>query len=233
MESKQRFRHENKYMISKRDMDCCMSRLLKLARPDENARDGGYYVRSLYFEDMYQSAYEEKESGVYSRHKYRIRIYNMDRGHITLEKKIKKGPYICKESALLSENEYDMIMKGQTGFLLSRPEPAARDFALDCRMKLLAPEVIVDYDRIPFVYDVGNVRITFDMNIRSVFDELDIFCDNAPAYYVMGQDLLVMEVKYTDFLPDVFHSILPDGACRLAASKYVMCDDVKRRKGLR
>ena len=39
-------------------------------------KNGGYLIRSLYFDDYWNSAYEEKESGVLMRKKYRIRIYN-------------------------------------------------------------------------------------------------------------------------------------------------------------
>ncbi len=228
MENEKVYRHELKYMMNRRDMDGCMSRLLEFAHPDEHAPSGCYFVRSLYFDDPAHSSYEEKESGVSSRSKYRIRIYNLDDGYISLEKKIKEGAYIRKESAALTRSEYDMIMNGRTDFLLKRPETAAREFAADCRLRLLAPEVIVDYDRVPLVYDAGSVRITFDMNIRAVFDGYDFFCDNAPAYAVMGQDMLIMEVKYTEFLPDIFHNILPDEGSRIAASKYVMCVDAKR-----
>ena len=229
MENEHPFRHENKYLISRRDMDCCMPRLLEFASFDAHAPEGGYMVRSLYFDDPAGSAYEEKESGVMSRHKYRIRIYNMDEGFISLEKKIKEGQYIRKESALLSRQEYDIIMGGRTDHLLARDESVAKEFAAECNIRLLAPRVIVDYERVPLVCAAGKVRITFDMNIRSVFDDLDIFRTNAPAFSVMEQDLLIMEVKYTQFLPDIFHAILPDETCRTAASKYVMCEDVRRR----
>ena len=229
MENDSRFRHELKYLINKRAMDCCLGRISEFAPSDRHAESGVYYVRSLYYDDMYASAYEDKESGVSSRSKYRIRTYNLDRGFIRLEKKIKEGAYVRKESAVLSENEYNDIRAGMTGFLLERKESVAKDFALSCRMDMLSPAVIVDYDRVPFVCEHGDVRITFDMNIRAVAADNDIFCRDVPAYNVLDQDLLIMEVKYTQFLPDIFRSILPDDSCRLAASKYVMCIDTLRR----
>ena len=36
-----------------------------------------------------------------------------------------------------------------------------------------------------------------------------------------------MEVKYTEYLPDIIRVVLPDSGCRMAVSKYVLCDDVK------
>lgn len=229
MDNDRPYRHELKYLINRRDMDSCMSRLREFASYDDHIRDGKYMIRSLYYDDMYRSAYTEKENGTGKRSKYRIRIYNMDEGFICLEKKIKDGSYIRKESAVLDRHEYDMIIGGDTDHLLGRSESVANDFAAKWRMDMLRPEVIVDYDRVPLIYDHGNVRITFDMNVRAVVGTTDIFDDKAPSYEVLGPDQLIMEVKYTEFLPDIFRAILPDGGCRLAMSKYVMCCDIKSK----
>ncbi|MCR5302471.1 MAG: polyphosphate polymerase domain-containing protein [Lachnospiraceae bacterium] len=231
MENDAVFRHEMKYLINRRDMDSCISRITMFAGYDRHATKGSYLVRSLYYDDMYSSAYEDKESGVRSRCKYRIRVYDGDDTFISLEKKIKEGSFVRKESAVLTRGEYDMIRNGDTGFLLARSEKAACDFALACRIDMLHPEVIVDYERIPFVYDHGNVRITFDTNLRAV-DSDDVFSDD-PSYSVLDKDLLIMEVKYTEFLPDILRAILPEEGARLALSKYVMCEDVLRRMMLR
>lgn len=221
------FRHEMKYLISKREKDMCLSRLTEFAGFDRHAGCGGYCVRSLYFDDIYSSAYEEKAAGVARRRKYRIRIYNMSDSVISLEKKIKEGSYIKKESVRLTQDEYAKIIAGETGFLTGKGESVANDFHLEYVMNRLRPTVIVDYDRTALVYEHGDVRITFDENIRSVFYDLDIFRPDTPSYGVLGQDMLIMEVKYTSFLPDIFHAILPGNACHTAASKYVMCVDRK------
>lgn len=208
--------------MNRRAMDCFLPRLSEFASPDPHAEGGIYHVRSLYFDDLSKSAFRDKENGVDSRHKYRIRIYNLSDCVITLEKKIKEGSYIRKESAPLTRAEYDMIMSGRTDFLLKRSESAANDFAVEARTALLKPSVIVDYERQPFIFEPGNVRITFDMNIRSAFDDYDIFKKETPSYEVLGPDQLIMEVKYTQFLPDIFHAILPADAANTSASKYTM-----------
>ena len=229
MQNDTHFRHENKYLINRRDMDCCIRRIREFARMDSHAHEGVYFIRSLYFDDDSKTAFNDKESGVSSRCKYRIRIYDMNDSYICLEKKIKEGSYVRKESAVLTRNEYDMILNGRMDFLLKRDEKAANDFAIECLVNRLRPEVIVDYERVPFVYNHGTVRITFDMNIRAVIDDTDIFRGSSPAYEVLGQDQLIMEVKYTEFLPDIFRAILPCEGCRQAVSKYVMCDELKMK----
>ena len=49
-------------------------RLGAVMRPDAHAGAGGYEVRSLYFDDMYGSAYGDKSAGLLRREKFRLRI---------------------------------------------------------------------------------------------------------------------------------------------------------------
>ena len=70
------FRNEWKYLISTSEKEMLMLRLKPFLQPDPHAGEGGYYIRSLYFDDYWSSAYAEKEAGVLMRKKYRIRIYN-------------------------------------------------------------------------------------------------------------------------------------------------------------
>lgn len=58
------YRHELKYLISwadKAELTARMSPILKL---DPHATNGGYFIRSLYFDDYWNTAYEEKDAGV-------------------------------------------------------------------------------------------------------------------------------------------------------------------------
>ena len=60
---------------------------------DKHARAGGYTIRSLYFDDYCNSAYEEKDAGILMRKKYRVRIYNGSDKVIKLERKKKYGAH--------------------------------------------------------------------------------------------------------------------------------------------
>ena len=57
---------------------------------------GDYVVSNIYFDDIYNSAYNEKLDGVKKRDKYRIRSYNGDDSYIVLECKAKQGDRIYK-----------------------------------------------------------------------------------------------------------------------------------------
>ena len=69
---------------------------------DKHARAGGYTIRSLYFDDYCNSAYEEKDAGILMRKKYRVRIYNGSDKVIKLERKKKSGSWIYQAEEPLS-----------------------------------------------------------------------------------------------------------------------------------
>ena len=88
----------------------------------------------------------------------------------------------------------------------------------------LAPKVIVAYERTPFVYAPGNVRITFDRNIGSTTDLSGFFRENLPLRPVMPMGKHVLEVKYDEFLPDFLYDVMNLGSLRQSAySKYYFC----------
>ena len=183
-------------------------------------------IRSLYFDDYYHSAYEEKDEGVFQRKKYRIRIYNCEDKSIKLERKKKFGSYIYKEAASLTKEEVYKIINGDYEFLLHSDKSLCREFYVECMSNVMRPRTIVDYDREPWILDEGTVRITFDMDVRAAVGSFDIFDPTLPALPVLEPGKCVMEVKFTEFLPQVLREVLPDRASEFTAvSKYVLCYD--------
>ena len=218
------YRNEWKYLISPWEAELLQQRLEPYMQLDPNAEGGSYMIRSLYFDDYWDSAYNEKMMGVDERQKWRIRIYNYSDDHIKLERKQKRESYIWKESANLTRNQVGKILDGDYGFLLSDPQPLCREFYIDIMTKVLRPKVIVDYDRVPYVLNEGTVRITFDYDVRAAYGSFDIFDDTLPTMNTMEADKLVLEVKYTEFLPDLIKKLIPpDGQEFSAVSKYVLC----------
>ena len=69
---------------------------------DSHTSDGTYLVRSLYFDDRYNSCLMDNENSIDKRYKYRIRTYNNDLSTIHLEKKAyAKGSYIRTVASLI------------------------------------------------------------------------------------------------------------------------------------
>ena len=222
--SREIYRNEWKYLISWGEKELITSRIAPLLHPDPNAVNGGYLIRSLYFDDYWNTAYEQKEAGVLERKKYRIRIYNYSDRSIKLERKKKYGAYIYKQSAKITRSEFEAILAGDYNFLLKSSQPLLQEFYVECRCHNLRPRTIVDYEREPWILDAGTVRITFDMNVRAAVGSFDIFDPTLPCLSVIDPGRLVMEVKFTEFLPRFVQDILPPQREEMTAvSKYVLC----------
>ncbi len=218
-----KFRNELKYYLNKSDYINLSMRLKYLLQHDPHADEyGDYHIRSLYFDDMYNSAALDKLAGVDNRQKYRIRIYNKSDRRIMLERKDKKGSYIHKVTMPLSIGEYEDIIAGDPTVLLSRHLPLANMMYVEMRVNRLAPVKIVDYTREAYVHHYQDVRITFDKQLASanfkgqLFGEL--FTIPADNYGI------IMEIKFNDFLPQFIYEFLKvDNYSRQAISKYVIC----------
>lgn len=220
------FRHELKYYINYRDYIMLRNTLKALLPLDRFAGEkGDYHIRSLYFDDIYESALAEKIMGSDSRHKYRIRIYNFLDDNIKFEKKIKSGQYIAKQSIRLGRAECDSLIAGDFGVLEGRKEPLASEIYLQMKNNILRPRVIVDYRREAYVSPVENVRITFDKDLKAGLWRTDIFNEAAPTMPVLESGTMVLEVKFDRHLPVPIKGVLNavNAAERNAISKYVLC----------
>lgn len=221
------YRHELKYALNNAEAELLATRLRLTMSQDPHAlkNGGSYFIRSLYFDDPYETGVEEKVAGVQFRDKYRIRIYNLSDDAIKLERKHKNDSYIKKDSVSLTRNQCDAILAGEYSFLLHRSEPVAKEFYAAFRTLCLKPKVLVDYDREPFVFPVENVRVTFDKNIRTSMRPQDIFDKNAITYPATENgDTCILEVKYNRYLPSYIRTLLQVNAAEhTAASKYLFC----------
>lgn len=221
---KLKFRNEWKYLISEWEAFSLRQRLEPFMAHDSHAKDGVYMIRSLYFDDMWDSSYNEKLMGIEDRCKWRIRCYNCSDSTIKLERKLKKGAYIHKDSAALTRQETDYIIAGRGEFLLDHPAPLCREFYYEWRTRQYRPKVIVDYDREPLILPEGDVRITFDRHVRAAVGSYDIFDPGLATLETLPDGMLVLEVKFTEFLPALIHKLLPlDGQQFTAVSKYTLC----------
>ena len=226
------FRHEFKHLITFKDYTLIKLRLNSLLATDTHAgSDGSYLVRSLYFDDYDNSAYNDKFNGSLNRAKYRIRMYDHVESTLHLEKKIKSGMYNLKQRARLTKREFYDILAGDYEFLLKKPDNLLKVFYHECVTNLFRPRVIVEYEREPYTMDAGDVRITFDKNVRAGLEGYDIFNAELPAAEVLDPGLLILEVKYTEFLPNVIREILLSNPANYRAlSKFILACDITTHK---
>lgn len=217
------FRHEVKHEIGNSDMLILRQRLRAVMAPDPYAINWKYEIRSLYFDTPSDKALREKLDGVSVREKYRIRFYNHDTSVIRLERKLKQGGLGYKTSAILTEEQAQAIASGDTAWLADSSDEVLLGFYFRIRNEGLAPRVIVDYTREPFVFTAGNVRVTLDYNIRTALrctDFLSYDCVTVPV----SDSPCILEVKWDCFLPDVIRDAVQLGDRHATAySKYAAC----------
>ena len=220
-----KYRHELKYVVSTTQIFLLKNRIANLMQKDPYAGDDGIYnIRSLYFDDYYNRCYYENENGTDPREKYRIRIYNHSLKKITLECKRKEHGKTLKTACPLTLEQTERIIQGD---LLTIPEansPLLRKFLMEVLTRGMHPVVIVEYERIPFIYRNGNVRITFDTQISSSSNVIDFLKDGIPKRPVMPMGQHLMEVKFDAYLPDIiYHNLNLNQLQQTAYSKYYLC----------
>lgn len=218
-----KFRHEFKHQINQLDDFILSGRLNKIFKKDQHADShGSYRVSSLYFDTLSDKALREKIDGVNIREKFRLRYYNDDTSVIKLEKKMKHNSLGRKLSANISRIEVEMILNNEIEFLLEKNNPLCIEFYAKLKTQQLKPKTIVIYDREPFIYEPGNVRITFDRNLRTTHSIHDFLNPNLTTYSI-SNNITILEVKYDHFLPEIVQkAVTLNNRNASAFSKYTV-----------
>lgn len=220
-----KFRHELKHAINQSDYYALKSRLKVVAKSDRNVDETGKYrIRSLYFDNIHDKALREKIDGVNNREKFRIRYYNDDFSYIKLEKKSKINGLCNKQAVNLTKEQCEALLEGDIDWMKESKEPLVIELYTKMNYQQLKPRTLVDYIREPFVYEPGNVRITIDSEIRTGLYAKDLFDLEAPMIRVDEKGVMILEVKFDDFLPDLIADMIQTNYRRSSAfSKYAVC----------
>lgn len=221
------YRHEYKYPLTLGQIRIEEARIGGIMEKDAHAGGAGFYnIRSLYFDDYDNSCYLDNENGADNREKYRIRIYNGSGERISLEVKQKIRGKTGKKSCLISKEQCLSLMEGKIPSRIEAGQKVLGRLVCGMAVRLMRPVVIVDYDRIPYVYRVqdANVRVTFDCNLRSCADIGSFLEKTVPGRGVMPIGKALMEVKFDGFLPDEIYTLLQlEGLAASTFSKYYLC----------
>lgn len=219
-----KYRHELKYEISSGQVVMLQNRLRYLIPLDSHVGPGGSYcIRSLYFDDRENRCYYENENGTDPREKFRIRIYNGSTDRIRLECKRKERGKTHKDSCTLTLEQTRTLMAGRPLRDIASQPPLLQKLTAAMLTRQMHPVVIVEYNRVPYVYPGGNVRVTLDTNISST-RAVDTFLDpkimTRPIMPVGGQ---LLEVKYDEYLPDfIYRGLQLENLRQTAFSKYYL-----------
>lgn len=213
-------RVEKKYLVTDLELEVLASKLQVLMKKDVNQNGDAYVIRSLYFDDYFDTGMEENESGVDERRKYRIRTYTHDAKKMYLECKEKQRGYTKKQRSVITRDECIAFMQGRT-FNFDRRN-VFNALILQMKTMLLKPKVIIEYERCAFVHPLGNVRITFDQNIMASKCCNQFLCERiAQRIPLLPKGQHILEVKYDEYLPETIAQLLEDGNLKqIAFSKY-------------
>ena len=205
-----KYRNEWKYYLTNQDLALLNSRLSEVLEKDPyTPRSGRYLIHSLYFDDYKDTSLYATEAGLSKRYKWRIRYYNNELNYIVLERKEKEESRCHKKSCILTIEEYQKIIQGDiTELVYDTKKELIKELARDILLYNYEPKVIIDYERIAYVEEATNVRITFDMKISSSY-ELEQFLEgDYTKYYLNQSGMNILEVKFDDILPSYIRNIV-------------------------
>lgn len=220
-----RYRHEYKYRINSMQEQILICRAEGVMSKDPHVdANGCYRIKSLYFDDYDDSCFFENESGTDPRSKFRIRYYNEDTSRLKLEKKSKRRGMTLKESCTITKEECLIFMSGQIPDVKDEMPDIKKQLFLEMRLRHMLPKVIVIYERIPFIYSAGNVRITFDRKLASSIEVAHFLDGEYLERPVMPSGTAVMEVKWDEILPLHIKDVMRlENLQWTAFSKYCLC----------
>ncbi|MBE5769012.1 MAG: polyphosphate polymerase domain-containing protein [Clostridiales bacterium] len=220
-------RHELKFFISPKQYYLLSNALdLVLQRDPNGDENNEYHIRSLYFDTVFDDALHDKLSGVQNRDKYRIRIYNLTDKVIKLECKTKVGSLISKRSLSIPRDLCEQLIACDPTGLETTRSGLLSDVYREMTTRLLHPVVIVDYVREAYLHPAEEVRITFDKQLRTGLNSIDLFNPDVPTVPPFDNGEIILEIKYNRVMPpyirDLINTYCGD-AQQSAISKYTWC----------
>lgn len=204
------YRSEWKYTLTNQELSLLKSRLSEVMEIDPHTPRGGrYLIHSLYFDDYKDTSIYTTNSGLSKRFKWRIRYYGEDLSYIVLEKKEKLESRCHKKSCKITVEEYNKIVSGDlTDLLFETKKNLIKELAVDMLINYYTPKVIIDYERIAYVEEITNVRVTFDMKISASYELESFLTQDYQSFYILPSGINVLEVKFDNILPSYIRNIV-------------------------
>ena len=218
-------RTEFKFMIPVSVMEEVISEVEKHTGYDEESGGSAHYpIISQYYDNDYRDCYWEKQRGLKSRRKLRIRVYGTDQGDIPpatfIEVKHKCDGRGVKRRLRLSMEDALSLANGEPNLQLNHNRELSRnermvvqevtnlvkqrEFKFLCTMR---------YNRQAFVggEDAPDLRVTFDTGIACRFKQKELRADDQRfKHYLLDEDSCIMEVKTSSVVPSWLRHLVGD-----------------------
>lgn len=214
-------RYELKHNISKADCHLLRNNLRHFMKIDPHGDDGKYLIRSVYFDNFENKIFTQKTEGLYHRDKYRARLYDYNTNFINIEKKSKRDNLTYKTKCRITAEEYELIRYGDIEWMSNDSRLLLRELYMHMNLFQIKPITVVDYEREVYIYEQGNVRVTFDSNVKTSYREIDFLNRDLLMVDALDPNTVILEVKYDEFLPDTIkHLLQVVQTSKTAFSKY-------------
>ena len=215
-------RQEVKYLISVSDAVAIRTNLHLLARSDPHANAEGWYsVHSVYFDDPMDTVLESSRAGLSTQRKFRLRYYRRDPSAMILEWKTKENGLYAKYRESITPQEALRIQTGDLEWMKAEGRPLLTRLYAGMRTELLRMKSYVEYERMPFIFEPGHVRVTMDRKIRTGGPQR--FFTPGPLLAPAEDEILILEVKWAGVLPSLIRkAIAIPGRSPVAFSKYAV-----------
>ena len=211
-------RYEFKYILSKDVSDKIEDEARNFMSFDnfvQKKLNNQYFVRSLYYENIFSSNFFEKVDGMKIRRKYRIRTYaktlDIDTP-IFFEIKGRNLERTYKKRMKIEYRYLDFFLNKEHHCKLLNIYPGnemIKNFVYDTFKKDIKPYILIDYVRRPYVNKFGlYFRLTFDKNLLSTRGK-NLFNDKSHLSWLECKaGYTILEVKFDRSIPAWFHRII-------------------------
>ena len=134
-----------------------------------------------------------------------------------------------KTSVKVTQEQVEDLINGKLNINKENPK-LLNEFILKTKFEGYKPVVIIDYNRIPYVYKAGNVRITLDYNLSMDYNVNNFFEKDNPKIPIAEKNMSILEVKYDDILPNYIDWLINMNSLeRTAYSKYLNAQKMKKQ----
>jgi hypothetical protein len=224
-------RVELKYLVDRTTRTALEKDLAVLMQRDRFGNsNGGYIVRSLYFDSYDYMAYHEKMAGMAVRHKVRVRAYGEEpkaSDIIRLEVKSRYLSFIQKTTTNMSLCDYRHIERAIYQRLvpehLVNGQPNPNNFFRIQKLYNMMPIILIQYRRQAYEKnELCRVRVNFDDELLSTRD-LCLFGPLRGERSILDYGNSIFEIKVDGGLPFWLHTLISKYDLQnLALSKYCM-----------
>lgn len=189
----------------------------------------GYMVRSLYFDSLSDTDFEQKVDGLDDRKKIRLRVYSPNAKTAKLEVKEKHNGLQRKRSLVIDRQQADALVKGNLIVLREMQDPFAFELWYLMETKIYRPKCIVEYSRYAMTSEDNDTRITFDSRLTATESSFELFNPNLMLYPVTAPGAITLEVKYNNFLmSNIKNALSVNASMQESISKYIQSRTISK-----